>query len=354
MYGAFSDASLRIFELAKSGESGTVHQSRAAYLGSLALSSCCLVESDKLVLAGSWDNCMYLYSMEYGRVILKKEAHKAAVSAVCLHGQTVLSASWDSLVKVWTLGTDEPTNCSLELKMTLAAHDSEVVCLALEPGCRWAASGGIDGTGCVWCIDMERTGERGCLAGLMAPHDAPVTALAWTDDGCFLASAAEDETVRLYRVLSTGIGGEATVLMIVEHEPSALDELGHKIVFVVRTLRFVGDQLIAAGDNGAVAMWEIKRTKECALEQLEVEDGGLGTRRCAPPQALALQTDYSSRTGHNGSLQLELGRWPVYLTGRAGLPSEDGKVRAVVGSKSASTIVTIGDAGVFVWTAAGQ
>lgn len=45
--------------------------------------------------------CRYAYSLEYGRVLDTLTAHEDAVSAVCLRGDFLLSASWDSSVKLW-------------------------------------------------------------------------------------------------------------------------------------------------------------------------------------------------------------------------------------------------------------
>ena len=307
LFGTFSDSSLRTFTLAfdrRSGEEADrhqrAHQSRSALLGKLALSSCCLVEEDKLVLAGSWDNYLYLYSMEYGSVTLKKEAHDAAVSAVCMKGDTIVSASWDSLVKVWKLtDTNEPSKAALECQMELAGHESEIACLALSGDMSsnlWAASGGLDGSGIVWCLDTIRTAGIGCIAAHLPAHEGAVTAVAWTDDGCFLASAAKDGTVRLYSVLSTGVGGGALVDALDDDEPTCVDELGQVASFCVMSLHFVGDQLIGVGEQGGIAMWEVRiltcriqisqinqvptrvqiSRKEGKMDRLEVASGGLG------------------------------------------------------------------------------
>ena len=45
-------------------------------------------------MVGSWDNYIYLYSMECGRLIDKIYAHDDAVSLLCLEGQTLVSASY--------------------------------------------------------------------------------------------------------------------------------------------------------------------------------------------------------------------------------------------------------------------
>jgi WD40 repeat protein len=41
-----------------------------------------------------------------------------------------------------------------------------------------------------------------------------VTAVAWTPDGCYCASAGEDDAVRLYAVRGTGVSALAEVTLL--------------------------------------------------------------------------------------------------------------------------------------------
>jgi hypothetical protein len=43
--------------------------------------------------------------MDYGRVTARVAAHEAAVSCLALQGDTLLSGSWDSYVKVWAMSS---------------------------------------------------------------------------------------------------------------------------------------------------------------------------------------------------------------------------------------------------------
>jgi factor associated with neutral sphingomyelinase activation len=58
---------------------------------------------------GSWDNHLYAYALDSGRTICSFVAHDDAVSCLAASSSVVASApllvsgSWDSTVKVWTV-----------------------------------------------------------------------------------------------------------------------------------------------------------------------------------------------------------------------------------------------------------
>jgi hypothetical protein len=66
----------------------------------LALSSCALSSDGKSIIIGSWDNHVYVYSIEYGRVLDTLAGHDDAVSSLQLKGSTLVTCSWDSTLKV--------------------------------------------------------------------------------------------------------------------------------------------------------------------------------------------------------------------------------------------------------------
>lgn len=280
LYGTAVDGTLRTFDLklnSSTGEGGAVGvaaQSRSTKLGNLALSAVCLTENDSVALVGSWDNSIYVYSMLYGRIMEQKEAHDAAVSALDLHGDTLISSSWDGTIKVWKLrrGSGGGGSVRLELSMELdgdghgGGHNAEVTCVAIATkraapsgkaydGSQWACSGGSDGTFCVWCIDPARTGTGAlvkCYPDSRHPdiaHQGMVTAVAWTEDGCYAASAGEDEIVRLYCVRGSGVSALADVTHALDVSPFTR----------MHSLRWIGDHLVAGGEEGGLEVWRLER-----------------------------------------------------------------------------------------------
>ncbi|XP_013421222.1 protein FAN [Lingula anatina] len=109
-------------------------QLRSVNMSTMALSCCFVMPNGKTIIVGCWDNNIYLYSVEYGRVVGTALAHDDAVSAIQWQNDTLLSASWDSTVKVWhcPLQTQNAGSSNPELMGELD-HDSGVSCLHCNP-----------------------------------------------------------------------------------------------------------------------------------------------------------------------------------------------------------------------------
>ncbi|TMW62542.1 hypothetical protein Poli38472_005160 [Pythium oligandrum] len=93
----FSTAKDTTFKVSATAD-GTVRRNLSC---NLALSCCDVSADEKYVFVGSWDNCMYMYSVEYGRVIDQVTAHDDGLSAIKVFDDRILTASWDGSVKVW-------------------------------------------------------------------------------------------------------------------------------------------------------------------------------------------------------------------------------------------------------------
>lgn len=96
----------------------------------------------------------------------------------------------------------------------------------------------------------------------------------------FLASAADDQSVRLYRVLGTGIGGEADASLVCEIPAEGASSM--------RCLTFVGDNLVGGGKSCHCDCACPCRSVECRLLAQGTWAGlwcgrshGLGTTRIA-------------------------------------------------------------------------
>ncbi|XP_047545229.1 protein FAN-like [Vanessa atalanta] len=90
------DGTLKVYDLLQR------KQIRSVILCSTPLSSCVMVD-ENIVAAGSWDNEIYLYDVEYGRVVESFRAHDDSVS--CLKwlqkDRLLISGGWDGVVRVW-------------------------------------------------------------------------------------------------------------------------------------------------------------------------------------------------------------------------------------------------------------
>ena len=118
LYSVSQDSSLKIYSLAERKQVRLLDFALACLLGAtyellylcfqvrsinvseLALSACALSSDGKSIIIGSWDNNVYVYSIEYGRVLDTLAGHDDAVSSLQLKGTTLVTCSWDSTIKV--------------------------------------------------------------------------------------------------------------------------------------------------------------------------------------------------------------------------------------------------------------
>lgn len=83
----------------------------------LALSCCDVSPDEKYVFIGSWDNCLYMYSVDVGRVIDQVTAHDDGLSAICVFDDRVLTSSWDGAIKMWHYTSSGITSAPLSTFM---------------------------------------------------------------------------------------------------------------------------------------------------------------------------------------------------------------------------------------------
>ncbi|XP_050670489.1 protein FAN-like [Leptidea sinapis] len=79
-------------------------QIRSVVLCRTQLSSCVMVD-EHILAAGGWDNEIYLYDVEYGRIVESFRAHDDSVSCLLWLKKELLlvSGGWDGVVRVWSL-----------------------------------------------------------------------------------------------------------------------------------------------------------------------------------------------------------------------------------------------------------
>ena len=122
--------------------------------------------------------------------------HTEVVTSVSLSrdGKMLVSGSFDKTVKLWSVNTGQ-------LLSTVTGHSREVNCVAFSPNGKLFASGSGDKTIKVWEVV---SGRLICtLGGPFSGHSEEVKTLAFSPDGQILISGAADKTIRLWR-LNTG------------------------------------------------------------------------------------------------------------------------------------------------------
>ena len=213
LYSVAQDSMLKVYNLESR------YQRRSLSVCELAVSCVAVTEDARTVVMGSWDNHVYFYSIDYGRILDRWPAHDDAVSCVEVVGSTMITTSWDSTVKVWSLvgacgglidgsggastagagaggGRRSSVSC---LRGALTEHETEVRCLdvrALGGGRLYGVTGADDGVVVMWDFEEQRPLRH--LQG----HEACVNDAKFTADGSQVCTCAADATVRVFDVAS--------------------------------------------------------------------------------------------------------------------------------------------------------
>jgi guanine nucleotide-binding protein subunit beta-2-like 1 protein len=181
-----------IWELTPEGEN--IGYARRLLSGHGEAVSCTVLSSDgQFALSGSWDKTMRLWDLNTGATVRKFSGHTKDVNAVAFSGDNrqivsgsrdksirlwntlaeckytitedvhtdwissvvfspsakmplIVSAGWDKLVKVWSLG-------NLTLQSDLKGHTGYLNTVTMSPDGSLCASGGKDGTAMLWDLN---------------------------------------------------------------------------------------------------------------------------------------------------------------------------------------------------------
>ncbi len=185
---------------------------------------------DDLLLAGSGDGALALWSGGEGRLLHTIDAGQGAVMSVACRadGALVATGGYDGTVKVWKL---QP----LRLASTLTGHEKPVQDLAWSPDGATLASAGGDFEGRLWDIATGQT--RTVLRG----HTGGLKAIDFSPDGTRLATSAWEGEIRLWDSSS----GQCVLRL-----------RGH--IGVVKDIAFTADgrRLVSVGDDRTLRVWE--------------------------------------------------------------------------------------------------
>ncbi|GAA6015060.1 hypothetical protein JCM11491_001645 [Sporobolomyces phaffii] len=189
----------------------------------------------QLVATGGDDGKLKVWNSQSGFCFVTFEDHASSVSAVefAKQGQVVFSASLDGTVRAFDLIRYR------NFRTFTTPHPVQFNSLAVDPSGEIVCAGG---TGDGFEIYMWST-QTGKLIDVLAGHEGPVAALAFSSTGDRLVSASWDKTIRVWDVY-----GRSTTV-----EPFRLNADALALAF-----RPDGKEVAVSTLDGQIALWDLK------------------------------------------------------------------------------------------------
>lgn len=185
---------------------------------------CAANKSGQSIVSVSWDTNIKVWEGRTGKLqsTLKTQGqHNTPINCVSFHpeGQLVVVGSWDATLKIWDTFNQK------RLKV-LKGHKTSVQACVYAPSGRHIVSAALDGEVKVWST------KSGTTVGTITGHHSPVNGIAFTPNGQYLVTGSSDRVVKVW----SGTMGQPVTSI-------GAEELGfvHRLVFDHQT------QLVGVG-----------------------------------------------------------------------------------------------------------
>lgn len=167
-----------------------------------------------------------------------RDVHDQIVTCVAFapDGQTILSGSDDSTVRLWNTETGRHLHC-------FRGHTNRVKCVAFSPDGQRILSAGEDCSLRLWSVETRKP-----IHTFEHAHARSITSLAFSPDGRYALTGSDDKTIRLWDLL------QFTEVRRFDLEPNA----------AVRSVAFSpdGTRALSGGADALVRLWEVSTGKQ--------------------------------------------------------------------------------------------
>jgi len=153
------------------------------------LCSLCFSSDNRFVCTGSYDDDVYVWDIQTGKLTAKLTGHTNTINSVCFSpdGQFICRGSRDGTIRVWDVSRPIPICIS-----TYTDHTKPVNSVCFSPNGLLICSGSSDHMVQIWDVQTEK-----CLATLVG-HTGGVYEVCFSPDGRFICSGSDDKTVRIW------------------------------------------------------------------------------------------------------------------------------------------------------------
>lgn len=179
----------------------TGRQEHSAVLGTMSLSSLCILPDNSTIIVGCWDSSVVVYDVECGRILTELAGHEDAISCVQWDEKRkrLISGSWDCTVRVWNAKDSwtqmKPRN-SLVSQLDL---DNRIKCMCMSGDSNLLAVGTEAGELIIWSLENHLMTQQ-----LSDEVHMAVNAVRFSQDGCRVLSCGNNCTLNVYD-LTTGM-----------------------------------------------------------------------------------------------------------------------------------------------------
>ncbi|XP_041376652.1 protein FAN-like [Gigantopelta aegis] len=230
IFSVSQDSLLKMYSLEEQ------RQLRSVNMSSMVLSSCFVMPDNTTIIVGSWDNSIYFYSIEYGRVLHTLVGHDDAVSDITWCNNMLYTASWDSTVKIWHLPQCKSGESFVPAEyFTQLDHDAGVTCLYLDSESRMLLTGTREGQLCIWDLTTFY------MTSQHPVHHGRINAVLISPN--------------LRRILSSGADNYIKVLDTVTGTEIFTKDVPAEIL----CLNWAGHLVVSGNSSGHIQIWDMDR-----------------------------------------------------------------------------------------------